>query len=705
MANFNYLDFFKIPSETDKKLFIKNINNEVVWSLTPFKILSSIIQNNNIRINFTNNDYILIDFNNVYESKIALANLQSAIDILRNKVPANIDKDVELYVKNLNGTLTLAGDLIPATDSLYNIGSESYKWKSLHVASGSVYIGGVTISSNNDSILIDKIGLGANQLQLSADSDLLYLNNIPTFAPSFTTFESSNDGAKILSSNSYRFNQNAFNITSVRSLEGFDNTHGFYLSGILPSLNNNDNIVFSVSGIENEYKINLFNDSGVPNYSLSINYDDPLYSGTYSESLHFSLYSDGELVYYYINDINLVTATYSNDTYYFYSYVATFMLGDSYTFSNVLFYPTGKRGWSDKYYCISDSFITIPPVNGVVSLQTQKNLAWSNGQYAKVANQKDTFYTIGDYFEDDSQAKKFLAQVDSYDKETGELILVNYKSDTIGATGSIWYINLSGELGSASDNSYFISASFSRISTTYSLVMSNSRLYMDGGFALRFTNYNEGAINSNRRAIRFWDKPGPINYSDEVNDTTYERAQISFNLGDTEISSISLHSFDWTDVNNQIDYEYKFYNGEFLTLVNDSATSSVINNATLKGTTNLQQTVETLNSSTASTNIEYDFNLGSIWYHDNLTSDYEADFINIPTNDNKVITSTIIIGQTGSAYLPTSLKINGSTHSIKWANGELPSGNANQTNIVGFSFILYDSGISVLGQVSTYATI
>lgn len=101
MANFNYLDFFKTPSETDKKLFIKNINNEVVWSLAPFKIFSSIIQNNNIRINFTNNDFILIDFNNVYESKIALANLQSAINVLSDKTPTEIDKDVELYVNNL----------------------------------------------------------------------------------------------------------------------------------------------------------------------------------------------------------------------------------------------------------------------------------------------------------------------------------------------------------------------------------------------------------------------------------------------------------------------------------------------------------------------------------------------------------------------------------------------------------------------------
>ena len=104
MANFNYLDFFKIPSANDTKLFIKDINNNIVWSLSPFKINSSILNNNNIRINFTNGDFVLIDFNNVYESKIALTNLQNAINILINKPPISIDKDVELYINNLGLT-------------------------------------------------------------------------------------------------------------------------------------------------------------------------------------------------------------------------------------------------------------------------------------------------------------------------------------------------------------------------------------------------------------------------------------------------------------------------------------------------------------------------------------------------------------------------------------------------------------------------
>lgn len=126
MANFNYLDFFKTPGDNDAKLFIKDINNNVVWTLSPFKIQSSIIQNNNIRINFKNGDFVLIDFNNVYESKYALTTLQTAIQTLINKEPIDIDKDVKLYIDNKSpyklytALLTQSGTAAPTASVLYN---------------------------------------------------------------------------------------------------------------------------------------------------------------------------------------------------------------------------------------------------------------------------------------------------------------------------------------------------------------------------------------------------------------------------------------------------------------------------------------------------------------------------------------------------------------------------------------------------------
>jgi len=50
--------------------------------------------------------------------------------------------------------------------------------------------------------------------------------------------------------------------------------------------------------------------------------------------------------------------------------------------------------------------------------------------------------------------------------------------------------------------------------------------------------------------------------------------------------------------------------------------------------------------------------------------------------------------------------INGDIIPISWVNSSLPSGNANQTDIVGFSFMRIGATWSkVFGQLSTFTTI
>jgi len=645
MANFNYLDFFKTPTISDTKLFIKNINNEVVWSIAPFKIKSSIIQNNNIRINFTNNDFVLIDFNNVYESKIALTNLQSAINVLNNKTPLNIDKDVELWVDNKIQGITGAFSTLVA----YNTPGYTYS-----------------------------------------------IVNTPS---SFTIL-----------AGTYSY------LSYVETLESYDNSQGVYLQATIPTpIFASGSYYLLELGITNQtnntsYFITIENNpyfSQYPTYVMLYNYDE-LYTATFSESFRFSLYSDGYNVFYGINGQTVCSTTYSNDSYYFKAGAIETEI--DLTITNVEYYPTGKKGYADKYYSTSDTFITIPPVDGAVVLQTQPNLSYTPGQWLLISNSKDNFYTVGDYDDDDIVGTNFFAEIDQYDINTGNLIVVCQQSNSIGSTASFWYINLTGASGiSMSGDSYFNGASFSRISTTYSVIMSDSRIYMDGGYSLRFTDYDQGGIGITRQLIRAWDTAGPLNFDDIIDDTDYERAQLSFDLEDTQKSSISLHSFDWTSYTYSIDYELKFYNGEISSLFNNVATGSVINQTTLKGTTTFQQTEEVVNTSqflgTSPSTISYDFNLGSIWYHNDLSADYIPDFINVPTTNNRAITTTIIINQGATVSMITSpIFINGSTYSIKWGNGISPVGNIEQTDVVGLTFITYNNAIAeVLGQLSTYS--
>lgn len=124
------------------------------------------------------------------------------------------------------------------------------------------------------------------------------------------------------------------------------------------------------------------------------------------------------------------------------------------------------------------------------------------------------------------------------------------------------------------------------------------------------------------------------------------------------------------------------------------------------GLTELSEVIEVINSgttgATAST-VTYDFSGGSIFYHGTASQNYTADFINIPTTNNRTTTVTIIIDQDSTPYIPTVVKIEGTTQSVKWSGGTY-SGTANGVDIVGFTFIRTSSAwTQVLGQINPFS--
>ena len=131
-----------------------------------------------------------------------------------------------------------------------------------------------------------------------------------------------------------------------------------------------------------------------------------------------------------------------------------------------------------------------------------------------------------------------------------------------------------------------------------------------------------------------------------------------------------------------------------------------VNSLTITGLTELSEVIEVINSeptgATAAT-VTYDFTGGSIFYHGTASQNYTADFINIPTTDNRTLTTTIILSQDSTPYIPTVVKIEGITQSVKWAGGTY-SGTANGVDIIGFTFIRTSSTwTQVLGQINPFS--
>jgi hypothetical protein len=121
------------------------------------------------------------------------------------------------------------------------------------------------------------------------------------------------------------------------------------------------------------------------------------------------------------------------------------------------------------------------------------------------------------------------------------------------------------------------------------------------------------------------------------------------------------------------------------------------------GTTELQQTIEVVNEGIDGATVSYDYNLGSIWIHDqNLTQNYTANFQNLPYYDMgefKAISLTIVINQGADAWIPTDFQNDGNPITVKWVNGYNPVGNASQTDVISLTLL---SSFLSLGNFTTF---
>ena len=303
--SYSYDKFLRPITSSDKSIKILDNTNDIKYTIDPFVITNVAVTNNILRISLKSLKVILLDFSTSNEAKIALIRIQEQIDILSNKVPILIDKDIKNYVKTLidqvetiigptgpqgstgstgsadryyatssttfeipalgeyielstqpnlaytavqnvviyselpnlydydyevegayfigeidnydpqtgdmslvtnfsygSGTysfwyLNLSGvpgtatsstldltnlttDIIPAVDSLYSLGSSASQWKSLHVSGHTIYIGGIPLSTEGDSLVVNSINLGttASPFILSSSNDSLVINGV-----------------------------------------------------------------------------------------------------------------------------------------------------------------------------------------------------------------------------------------------------------------------------------------------------------------------------------------------------------------------------------------------------------------------------------------------------------------------------------------------------------------------------------------------
>jgi len=164
--------FLKPLSQSDRLIQIVDSNGIIKYSINPFTVKNTFVRGNVIYISLNSDREILIDFRNQTESRQAIVILESQLETLRNKTPNYIDRIIEEYIQGIglsysNGNLYFSANLIPSINSTFSIGLSGSNWLDLHVASSSIYLGGVKLSTDETNLLINGAGGGSGLISVT----------------------------------------------------------------------------------------------------------------------------------------------------------------------------------------------------------------------------------------------------------------------------------------------------------------------------------------------------------------------------------------------------------------------------------------------------------------------------------------------------------------------------------------------------------
>jgi hypothetical protein len=101
--------------------------------------------------------------------------------------------------------------------------------------------------------------------------------------------------------------------------------------------------------------------------------------------------------------------------------------------------------------------------------------------------------------------------------------------------------------------------------------------------------------------------------------------------------------------------------------------------------------------------VTLDFTTGNTFALASNAANITVNYTNIPTTTGQIISTALVITQGATAYIPSAVTINTVSQTIKWQGGSPPTGNANKTDIVSFTFICNGTTTpTVIGSLSTY---
>jgi hypothetical protein len=219
---------------------------------------------------------------------------------------------------------------------------------------------------------------------------------------------------------------------------------------------------------------------------------------------------------------------------------------------------------------------------------------------------------------------------------------------------------------------------------------SGQALVSNGSGGLSFTTLTSNIFNGNSNVV--------VSANSNV---SFSIAGIANVLTITN-SSANLISNGSANLGNLVTANY--FTGTLTTASQPNITTvGTLANLTVSGLTTYGLSADILVTKTGATGtVTHDVSAGAVFYHTSPSANFTANFINVSTTTDRVLTMTLLISQGATPYMCTAVQIDSIVQTIKWIGGLAATGSASKLDIVSFSLLRTGGSWIVTGQSAYY---
>lgn len=123
---------------------------------------------------------------------------------------------------------------------------------------------------------------------------------------------------------------------------------------------------------------------------------------------------------------------------------------------------------------------------------------------------------------------------------------------------------------------------------------------------------------------------------------------------------------------------------------------------TVTGLATLAETTEVSATKSGATGVVvHDFTEANIWIHSSLVANFTVNLTNVPTTNDRTLSISLVLIQGATPRLATAFQIDGVAQTIRWANWNTPTPQANKYDIQTFTLVRSGSAWTVIGSLTS----